>query len=83
MASEARVPFYFCSGAELPLVSELLGKGMGRGPALSMILAVPIVNVLTFGVVSRWIGPRASLAYMALCTAAATIIGVAAGWVWG
>src|SRR6267142_1310323 len=32
LASLSGMPFYFCSGAELPLVRELLEKGMGNGP---------------------------------------------------
>lgn len=82
LASLTGVPFYFCSGAELPLVAELIEKGMGRGPAVSMLLAVPIVNILTLGVVARWIGPRGALAYLAICVAGATAIGVVTGLVW-
>ncbi|HZI89491.1 MAG TPA: permease [Candidatus Polarisedimenticolia bacterium] len=78
LASISGVPFYFCSGAELPLVRELLAKGMGFGPAIAMMLAVPIVNVPTFGVVGKWIGPRASLVYLALVVLFATILGSAA-----
>src|SRR5207249_11135155 len=58
------IPFYFCSGAELPLVRELIEKGMGTGPAAAMLLAVPIVNILTFGVVSRWLGARGALNHL-------------------
>lgn len=83
LAALSGLPFYFCSGAELPLVKELLAKGMGPGPAASMLLAVPIVNVLTFGVVGRWIGARGSAAYLLLCVAAATLLGAAAGWLAG
>ncbi len=79
IASMSGVPFYFCSGAELPLVKELLAKGMGTGPATAMMLAVPIVNIPTFGVVGRWLGPRAALAYLASCAAAAAAIGIATG----
>jgi len=79
IASLSGVPFYFCSGAELPLVKELLSKGMGTGPATAMMLAVPIVNIPTFGVVGRWLGPRAALAYLISCAAAAAAIGMAAG----
>ena len=82
LASLTGVPFYFCSGAELPLVDELLTKGMGRGPATSMLLAVPIVNILTFGVVARWLGARGALIYLALCVAGATAIGAVTGWIW-
>jgi uncharacterized membrane protein YraQ (UPF0718 family) len=82
LASLTGLPFYFCSGAELPLARELLEKGMGRGPATAMLLAAPIVNILTFGVVTRWMGARSAAAYMALCVAATTAIGFAAGLFW-
>ena len=79
LASVSGVPFYFCSGAELPLVRELLSKGMGMGPATAMMLAVPIVNIPTFGVVGKWLGPRAALLYLATIVAGSTLLGVLAG----
>lgn len=82
LASLSGLPFYFCSGAELPLVRELLEKGMGRGPGTAMLLAVPIVNILTFGVVARWLGARGALIYLALCVASSTILGSITGWLW-
>jgi len=82
LASLSGVPFYFCSGAELPLARELLEKGMGRGPGTAMLLAVPIVNILTFGVVARWLGPRGGLGYLALCVGATTVIGILTGLLW-
>jgi uncharacterized membrane protein YraQ (UPF0718 family) len=82
LASMSGLPFYFCSGAELPLARELLSKGMGTGPAAAMLLAVPIVNLLTFGVVSRWLGARGAFAYLALCVLAATLIGNLTGLAW-
>lgn len=82
LASLTGIPFYFCSGAELPLVGELLTKGMGHGPATAMLLSVPIVNILTFGVVSRWLGARGSVLYLVLCVGAATAIGAVTGWIW-
>jgi uncharacterized membrane protein YraQ (UPF0718 family) len=82
LASLTGVPFYFCSGAELPLVDELLTKGMGRGPGTAMLLAVPIVNILTFGVVTKWLGARGALLYLGLCVAGATLIGAITGLLW-
>ncbi len=79
LASISGVPFYFCSGAELPLVKELLAKGMGSGPATAMMLAVPIVNIPTFGVVGKWLGPRAALTYLAMIVAGSTLLGILAG----
>lgn len=80
LAALSGIPFYFCSGAELPLVRELLLKGMGPGSAAAMLLSVPIVNVLTFGVVSRWLGPRGAFVYLTLCVVLAAVIGEATGW---
>jgi uncharacterized membrane protein YraQ (UPF0718 family) len=79
LAAISGVPFYFCSGAELPLVRELLAKGMGSGPATAMMLAVPIVNLPTFGVVGKWLGPRAALTYLAMIVAGSTLLGILAG----
>jgi uncharacterized membrane protein YraQ (UPF0718 family) len=79
LASISGVPFYFCSGAELPLVRELLSKGMGFGPATAMMLAVPIVNIPTFGVVGKWLGPRAALVYLATIVVGSTFVGIVAG----
>lgn len=79
LAALTGVPFYFCSGAELPLVHELLAKGMGTGPAVSMMLAVPIVNILTFGVVAKWLGAKGAFAYLAACAVAAMAIGSVLG----
>jgi uncharacterized membrane protein YraQ (UPF0718 family) len=79
LASVSGVPFYFCSGAELPLVRELLAKGMGFGPATAMMLAVPIVNVPTFGVVGKWLGPRAALIYLVMVALGSTLLGALAG----
>jgi len=79
LASLSGLPFYFCSGAELPLAKELLLKGMGSGPATAMLLSVPIVNILTFGVVSKWLGPRGAFIYLALCVLFSTLIGELVG----
>jgi len=75
LASLSGVPFYFCSGAELPLVKELLSKGMGFGPAIAMMLAVPIVNLPTLGVVGKWIGPRSALIYLVLIVLVSSLLG--------
>lgn len=83
LAAVSGAPFYFCSGAELPLVKELLEKGMGHGPAAAMMLAVPIVNIPTLGVVGKWLGIRATLSYLLLCTLAAALLGAATGLAWG
>jgi uncharacterized membrane protein YraQ (UPF0718 family) len=47
-----------------------------------MLLAVPIVNILTFGVMSRWLGARGAVGYLTLCVAATTAIGIVTGLLW-
>jgi hypothetical protein len=79
LAALTGIPFYFCSGAELPLLKELIAKGMGSGPAAAMMLSVPIVNILTFGVVAKWVGARGAAIYLGACAAAAALLGSAAG----
>jgi uncharacterized membrane protein YraQ (UPF0718 family) len=79
VAAITGIPFYFCSGAELPLVKELLQKGMGTAPAASMMLAVPIANILTFGVITKWLGARGAVLYLAACVLGAAVLGSAVG----
>jgi uncharacterized protein len=79
VAAVSGVPFYFCSGAELPLLRELLTKGMGAGPATAMMLAVPIVNIPTLGVVGKWLGPTGALRYVGLCALCAAAAGIVRG----
>ena len=74
VAALTGIPFYFCSGAELPLVKELINKGMGTAPAASMMLAVPIANILTFGVIAKWLGVRGAAVYLATCVVAAVVV---------
>jgi uncharacterized membrane protein YraQ (UPF0718 family) len=83
LAALSGFPFYFCSGAELPLLKELLAKGMGAVPALSMMLAVPIVNIPTVGVVGKWLGPGAALRYLTLCATSAALLGLLAAFAAG
>ena len=53
------------------------------GPVIAaMLLSVPIVNLLTFGVVSRWIGTRGALVYLALCVVSSAILGEVTGLAW-
>lgn len=73
------IPFYFCSGAELPLLKELWHKGMGTAPAMSMMLAVPIANIVTFGVVAKWLGAKGAALYLAACVVSAALLGSAVG----
>jgi len=47
-----------------------------------MLLSVPIVNILTIGVVARWIGAGKAFAYLALCVVSSTLLGSLTGLLW-
>jgi uncharacterized membrane protein YraQ (UPF0718 family) len=56
-ASAAGAFMYFATLTEVPILQGLLGSGMGRGPALALLLAGPALslpNMLVIGGVMGW-----------------------------
>jgi len=75
IASLIGFPFYFCSGSELPLIKALLAKGMGNGSAVSFMTAAPIVNIISFTVLIKWLGVRGTIIYFIIAILTTTLIG--------
>jgi uncharacterized membrane protein YraQ (UPF0718 family) len=71
------IPFYFVGGAEIPIISILMQKGMGMGGAVVLMLAPPLVNAPVFIAMSRWLGYRAAAAFMIVCWLIIVVMGVA------
>jgi uncharacterized membrane protein YraQ (UPF0718 family) len=40
-----------------------------------MMLAAPVVNLLTLGVVTKWLGAKGALTYLACCVVGAAALG--------
>ncbi|TMQ61220.1 MAG: SDR family NAD(P)-dependent oxidoreductase [Candidatus Eisenbacteria bacterium] len=59
-------------------ISSLAGKNAFHS-ATAMMLAVPIVNLPTLGVVAKWLGPRPALVYLVMIVAFTTLLGTVAG----
>ncbi len=47
---------YFATLTEVPIVQGLLGSGMGKGPALSLLLAGPALSLPNMLVIQSYIG---------------------------
>jgi uncharacterized membrane protein YraQ (UPF0718 family) len=79
LASVVAAFMYFATLTEVPILQTLLGSGMGKGPALALLLAGPALSLPSMIVIRSYLGTRKTLAYVALVIAMAT----AAGWLFG
>ena len=70
---------YFATLTEVPIIQGLLGSGMGKGPALALLLAGPALSLPSMLVISSIIGPRKTAVYVALVVMMATFT----GWLYG
>lgn len=80
IASVAAALMYFSTLTEVPIISALTVLGMGRGPALAMLLAGPALSLPNMIVISRIMGVRKGFSYIALVIVAATISGILFGY---
>jgi uncharacterized membrane protein YraQ (UPF0718 family) len=77
------VPLYVCATASTPIVAALALKGLSPGAALVFLLAGPATNVATLTVVSKIVGKRSALIYLAAIVGCSLVLGMVANWVYG
>ncbi len=70
---------YFATLTEIPILQTLLGSGMGKGPALALLLAGPALSLPSMIVIRSYLGTRKTVAYVSLVVMLAT----ATGWAYG
>lgn len=70
---------YFATLTEVPILQGLIGSGMGKGPALALLLAGPALSLPSMLVLRNIIGTRKTIAYVALVVVMATITGMLFG----
>jgi hypothetical protein len=70
---------YFATLTEVPILQTLLGSGMGQGPALALLLAGPALSLPSMLVINSYLGPKKTIAYIALVIVMATATGVVFG----
>lgn len=66
---------YFATLTEVPIVQGLVSSGMGKGPALALLLAGPALSLPSMLVIASIIGPRKTTVYVTLVVVMATITG--------
>jgi hypothetical protein len=79
LASVAGAFMYFATLTEVPIVQGLLGSGMGKGPALALLLAGPALSLPSMLVLRSVFGWKKTLVYVALVVVMATISGALFG----
>jgi hypothetical protein len=82
-ASVAGALMYFATLTEVPILQGLLGSGMGRGPALALLLAGPAVSLPNMLVIRSIMGTKKTLVFLGLIITMATITGKIFGAFWG
>ena len=70
---------YFATLTEVPVIQGLLASGMGKGPALALLLAGPSLSLPNMLVIRSVIGTKKTVVYVALVIVMATL----SGWVYG
>jgi len=66
---------YFATLTEVPIIRAFMDLGMGKGPALALLLAGPALSLPNMLVIRSIIGTRKTLTYIALVVVMATITG--------
>ena len=79
LASVAGAFMYFATLTEVPILQGLIGSGMGKGPALSLLLAGPALSLPSMLVLRSVMGTQKTLVFVTLVIVMATISGMIFG----
>lgn len=70
---------YFATLTEVPIIQGLLASGMGKGPALALLLAGPSLSLPNMLVIRGVMGTRKTLVYVLLVVVLSTFAGLIFG----
>jgi uncharacterized membrane protein YraQ (UPF0718 family) len=70
---------YFSTLTEVPIIRALMDLGMGKGPALALLLAGPALSLPNMVVIARIMGMKKTGVYVCLVVIMATITGMIFG----
>lgn len=70
---------YFATLTEVPILQGLIGSGMGKGPALALLLAGPALSLPNMLVIRSVMGTKKTLVFCSLVVVMAAISGMAYG----
>ncbi len=72
---------YFATLTEVPILQGLMNSGMGKGPALALLLAGPALSLPSMIVLRSIMGTRKTVAYVSLVVVMSTITGMIFGFI--
>lgn len=78
-ASFAGAFMYFATLTEVPIIQGLLASGMGKGPALALLLAGPSLSLPSMLVIRGVMGTKKTIVYVVLVISMATLSGLIFG----
>jgi uncharacterized membrane protein YraQ (UPF0718 family) len=78
-ASVAGAFMYFATLTEVPILQGLIGSGMGKGPALALLLAGPALSLPNMLVIRSVMGTTKTLVFIGLVVVMATLCGIVYG----
>jgi uncharacterized membrane protein YraQ (UPF0718 family) len=70
---------YFATLTEVPILQGLMGAGMGKGPALALLLAGPALSLPNMLVIRSVMGTKKTVVFVLLVMSMATISGLIYG----
>jgi uncharacterized membrane protein YraQ (UPF0718 family) len=82
-ASVSGALMYFATLTEVPILQGLIGAGMGKGPALSLLLAGPALSLPNMLVIGGVMGVKKTAVFCVIIVVISTIAGMTYGWIGG
>jgi len=82
-ASVAGALMYFATLTEVPILQGLIGSGMGKGPALALLLAGPALSLPNMLVIGGVMGVKKTAVFCVIIVVLSTIAGMSYGWLAG
>ncbi len=79
LASFAGAFMYFATLTEVPIIQGLMGAGMGKGPALALLLAGPALSLPSMLVINSVLGLKKTATFVSLVVMLATVTGYVFG----
>ena len=78
-ASVAGALMYFATLTEVPILQGLMGSGMGKGPALALLLAGPALSLPNMLVIGGILGVKKTITFCSIIVILSTIAGMLYG----
>jgi uncharacterized membrane protein YraQ (UPF0718 family) len=78
-AAVAGAFMYFATLTEVPILQGLIGSGMGKGPALALLLAGPALSLPNMLVIRSVMGTQKTAVFVLLVIAMAAVSGIVFG----